>query len=66
MKINVVIEEVISQEFTIEVDKKDDIDKVIRKKYRDAKLVVDNGNLVETNYTWKKKSESEYPSFSTL
>ena len=50
MKVTVVIEEVISQSFEIEVENMDDIYEVVPRKYKNGELVVDNPTLVETSF----------------
>lgn len=49
MKTKVIIEEVISQEFEVEVSSLDNAYDEVRKIYRDGKLVVDNPTLTQAN-----------------
>ena len=49
MKTKVIIEEVISQEFEVEVSSLDNAYNEVRKMYRDGKLVVDNPTLIQAN-----------------
>lgn len=49
MKTKVIIEEVISQEFEVEVSSLDNAYDEVRKMYRDGKLVVDNPKLTQAN-----------------
>ena len=49
MKTKVIIEEVISQEFEVEVSSLDNAYDEVRKMYRDGKLVVDNPTLIQAN-----------------
>lgn len=49
MKTKVIIEEVISQEFKVEVSSLDNAYDEVRKMYRDGKLVVDNPTLTQAN-----------------
>ena len=49
MKTKVIIEEVISQEFEVEVSSLDNAYNEVRKMYRDGKLVVDNPTLTQAN-----------------
>ena len=49
MKTKVIIEEVISQTFEVEVSSLDNAYDEVRKMYRDGKLVVDNPTLTQAN-----------------
>ena len=49
MKTKVIVEEVISQEFEVEVSSLDNTYDEVRKMYRDGKLVVDNPTLTQAN-----------------
>ena len=49
MKTKVIIEEVISQEFEVEVRSLDNAYDEVRKMYRDGKLVVDDPKLTQAN-----------------
>lgn len=49
MKTKVIIEEVISQEFEVEVSSLDNAYDEVRKMYRDGKLVVDDPKLTQAN-----------------
>lgn len=49
MKIKVIIEEVISQEFEVEVSSLDNAYDEVRQMYRDGKLVVDDPKLTQAN-----------------
>ena len=49
MKTKVIIEEVISQEFEVEVSDLNNAYDEVRKMYRDGKLVVDNPTLTQAN-----------------
>lgn len=46
----VIIEETISQEFEIDVENVDDIDKEILKKYKNGEFTVDNPTLTGVSY----------------
>lgn len=48
-KVKVIIEEVISQTFEVEVSDIHNAYKEIRKKYRDGELVLENPSLTEAN-----------------
>ena len=49
MKTKVIIEEVISQEFELEVSSLDNAYREVRQMYRDGKLVVDDPKLIQAN-----------------
>lgn len=49
MKTKVIIEEVISQEFEVEVSSLDNAYDEVRQMYKDGKLVVDNPTLTQAN-----------------
>ena len=49
MKTKVIIEEVISQEFEVEVSSLDNAYDEVRQMYRDGKLVVDDPKLTQAN-----------------
>ena len=49
MKTKVIVEEVISQEFEVEVSSLDNAYDEVRKMYSDGKLVVDNPTLTQAN-----------------
>lgn len=49
MKTKIIIEEVISQEFEVEVSSLDNAYDEVRQMYRDGKLVVDDPKLTQAN-----------------
>ena len=49
MKVKVIIEEVISQEFEVEVSSYDNAYNEIREKYKNAELVLENPSLTQAN-----------------
>ena len=49
MKVKIIIEEVISQEFEVEVNDMDKIYDEIREKYLNEEIVVENPHLTEAN-----------------
>lgn len=49
MKTKVIIEEVISQKFEVEVSSLDNAYDEVRQMYRDGKLIVDNPTLTQAN-----------------
>lgn len=49
MKVKVIIEEVISQEFEVECEDGKDPYECVRKQYREGKLVVDDPGLTQVN-----------------
>lgn len=49
MKKKIIIEEVVSQEFEIEVSEDDDIYKKVRELYKSGELVLNNSKLTEAN-----------------
>lgn len=49
MKVKVIIEETISQEFEVEVSNIDNAYDEIRRKYKNAELVLDNASLNNAN-----------------
>lgn len=56
-KVKVTIEETISQEFEIEISDEQDIDEVIRAKYKNAELVLDNAALSSVCYETNDNGE---------
>lgn len=59
MKCKVIIEEVISQEFEVDIDTEDNIYDQIKKLYKQQKLVVDNPKLIQTNFMLKDEHGNE-------
>lgn len=49
MKVKVIIEEIISQEFEVEVDSMEESYDQVFKKYRNGELVVDSPSIVAAN-----------------
>lgn len=67
MKVRVVIEEIISQSFEIEVDENvDDVYEEVRKKYKNGELVVDNPTLTDASFQLIDEENDEYSSWVGL
>lgn len=49
MKRKVIVEEVISQEFEIDIDDTEDAFAKVKEMYKNETLVVDNASLIQTN-----------------
>lgn len=58
-KIKIIIEEVISQEFEVEVSSRENAYKEIRQMYKDAKLVVEDPKLTEANVMILDENDEE-------
>lgn len=49
MKVKVIIEEVVTQTFEVEIDESKDVYDQVKKLYRDETLIVNNPTLIEVN-----------------
>lgn len=49
MKVEVTIEEIVTQTFEVEVSNEDNAYEEVRQMYRDGKLVVEDATLIEAN-----------------